>query len=73
MKVKKAIGLALCVSMMLGCLSGCGDDADGGADDLDTNEYPLRWKTWTAMCSPWRIPPLPDGSPRRGAPRSAMR
>ena len=42
MKVKKAIGLALCVSMMLGCLSGCGDDADGGADDLDTNEYPFK-------------------------------
>ena len=40
MRFKKTISLALCMSMVLGCLAGCGKDEQ---QDIDTeaNEYPF--------------------------------
>nr|WP_300658010.1 ABC transporter substrate-binding protein [uncultured Acetatifactor sp.] len=41
MRFKKAIGLALCVSMMLGCLAGCGKE-EQPEESGESSEYPFK-------------------------------
>lgn len=43
MKFKKVIAAALCVSMVLGCLTGCGKD-EQPEESIDTSEYPFEVK-----------------------------
>nr|WP_321152227.1 extracellular solute-binding protein [uncultured Acetatifactor sp.] len=42
MKLKKAIGLLLCGSMLLGCLTGCGESAQPQESQEETSEYPFK-------------------------------
>ena len=42
MKFQKGISLLLCMSMVLGCLTGCGDNAESENIDEQTNEYPFK-------------------------------
>ena len=41
MRFKKAIGLALCVSMVLGCLAGCGKE-EQPEESGESSEYPFK-------------------------------
>lgn len=41
MKFKKAISLALCAAMTLGCLAGCGNGEEKDVD-LEEQEYPFK-------------------------------
>ncbi len=40
--MKKTLGLLLCVSMLFGCLTGCGDKTRQEENKEETNEYPFR-------------------------------